>query len=481
VQDIIPFGVVVGLCALAVSVAVQSSRLSAWLRIPAPVVFLVVAAVASDLVPALRIPSVQWVQRAVTVALVLILFDGGMHIGWRRFRGSAGPIVTLGVLGTVLTTAAVALVAHLAGFPWRPALLVGAALAPTDPAVVFSVLGRREVSGRAGTILEGESGANDPVGIAVMVSLLSAAGSVGLGVEEFVLQMALGGAVGLAGGWALLWFMRHVTLPSEGLYPVRVLAGVLVLYGLATVAHGSGFLAVFVAGILLGDANAPYKREIVRFHTALASMGEIVVFGLLGLTVSVASMVRGDAWAYGLLVAAVLAFVVRPLAIGPLLLRVRLALGEKVFVLWSGLKGAVPILLATYLFTARVPDSLRLYDVVVVVVVFSVAVQGSMVPLVARWCRVPMRVLEPEPWSLGVRFRHEPQGLRRFVVRPGAEADGRALAEVALDDNVWVSIISRRGRLVQVNRDTVLQAGDEVLVLVDPECADPGRPFREPA
>jgi cell volume regulation protein A len=481
VRDIIPFGALVGLSALALLGAVLSSRLSQWLRVPAPVIFLVVAAVASALVPALRIPSIQWVQRVVSVALVLILFDGGMHIGWRRFRGAAGPIVTLGVLGTVLTAAAVAEVAHLIGFGWRPALLLGAAVAPTDPAVVFSVLGRREISGRTGAILEGESGANDPVGIAIMLSLLTAAGSFGAGLAEFGLQMAVGGVVGLAGGWALLWFMRRVTLPNEGLYPVRVMAGALLLYGLATVAHGSGFLAVFIAGILLGDANAPYKREIARFHTSLASLAEIVVFIVLGLTVPVASMVHGHAWEYGLLLAAVLAFVVRPLLLGLLLVRVRLAVGEKVFVLWSGLKGAVPILLGTSLFAAGVPDATRLYDIVVVVVVFSVVVQGGLVPVMARWCGVPMRVVEPEPWSAGLRFRHEPDGLRRFVVAPQSQADGSPLGEIPLGDDVWVSLISRQGRLVQVGRDTVLQAGDEVLVLADPSCADPGRPFTSPA
>jgi len=481
VRDIIPFGALVGLSALALLGAVLSSRLSQWLRVPAPVIFLVVAAVASALVPALRIPSIQWVQRVVSVALVLILFDGGMRIGWRRFRGAAGPIVTLGVLGTVLTAAALAVVAHLVGFGWRPALLLGAAVAPTDPAVVFSVLGRREISGRTGAILEGESGANDPVGIAIMLSLLTAAGSFGAGLAEFGLQMAVGGVVGLAGGWALLWFMRRVTLPNEGLYPVRVLAGALLLYGLATVAHGSGFLAVFVAGILLGDANAPYKREIARFHMSLASLAEIVVFIVLGLTVPVSSMAHGYAWAYGLVLAAVLAFVVRPALLGPLLLRVRLAVGEKVFVLWSGLKGAVPILLGTSMFAAGVPDATRLYDIVVMVVVFSVVVQGSLVPAMARWCGVPMRVVEPEPWSAGLRFRHEPDGLRRFIVAPQSPADGSPLGEIPLGDDVWVSLISRRGRLVQVGRDTVLQAGDEVLVLADPSCPDPGRPFTSPA
>ena len=480
-HDIIPFGAILGLSALALSAAVLSSQVSAWLRIPAPVVFLVVAAVASDLDHDLRVPSVDWAQRAVTVALVLVLFDGGMHIGWRRFRASAGPIITLGVAGTVLKAAAIGLLGHLVGLDWRSALLLGAALAPTDPAVVFSVLGRREISGRSGTILEGESGTNDPVGIAIMVSLLSAGGSLGAGLAEFAVQMSVGLAVGLAGGWTLLWFMRRVALPNEGLYPVRALVGAFVLYGAATVAHGSGFLAVFAAGIMLGDANAPYKREIARFHTALASLSEIVVFIVLGLTIQVSSLLDDRAWALGLLFAVVTAFVIRPLTVAPLLLRVRLAVGEKVFVVWSGLKGAVPILLGTYLFTSHVPHDTRLYDIIVVVVVFSVLVQGGLVPTVARWCGVPMRVVEPEPWSLGVRFRHEPRGLRRFVVVPGAEADGRPLGELTLDDNVWVSIVSRHGRLIQVGRDTTLQAGDEVLVLADPSCEDPGRPFTKPA
>jgi cell volume regulation protein A len=174
-------------------------------------------------------------------------------------------VVWVGVAGTFVTAAALATLAHaLFDLDWRAALLVGTALAPTDPAVVFSVLGRREVAGRSGTILEGESGANDPVGIALMASLLAAGQSVGVDAAAsiagaFLLQLAVGAAVGVAGGALLVRFMRRLPLPGEGLYPLRVLAGALVIYGAATVAHGSGFLAVFIAGILAGDARAPYK------------------------------------------------------------------------------------------------------------------------------------------------------------------------------------------------------------------------------
>jgi cell volume regulation protein A len=196
----------------------------------------------------------------------------------------------VGVLGTFLTVIAGALLVHFAfGLAWYVSLLVATAVAPTDPAVVFSVLGQREVSGRSGTILEGESGANDPAGIALMASLITAGGlSAGAFAHvggEFMFQMAVGVAAGVAGGRAVLWFTRRVRLPSEGLYPLRTLACVLLLFGIATLAHGSGFLAVFTAGIVLGDGRAPFKREIEAFHSALASLAEIVAFVVLGLTI----------------------------------------------------------------------------------------------------------------------------------------------------------------------------------------------------
>jgi len=249
------------------------------------------------------------------------------------------------------------------------------------------VLGRREVAGRSGTILEGEAGANDPVGIALMASLLTAGPALGLGavggIADELLQLAVGGVVGVAGGALLVRFMRRVPLPSEGLYPLRVLAGGLVIYGAATVAHGSGFLAVFIAGILLGDARAPYKGEVERFHGALASLAEIVAFLVLGLTVGLHTLPHAGGLWIGLGLAVLLTLVVRPLLVGLLLVPVRLAWGERLFVLWAGLKGAVPILLGSFLLTTGVPDASRLYAVIVVVVAFSVIVQGGLVPTVA--------------------------------------------------------------------------------------------------
>ncbi len=477
-NDVEPFGLVVLIVATAGVLAVLSNRVSERVQVPAPAIFLVCAAVASHLRPELSQMSETTVERIVTVAVAAILFDGGLHIGWPRLRGAIGAVLAIGVGATFLTAAAVAALAHVAfGFDWWVALLLGTAVAPTDPAVVFSVLGRREVSGRSGTILEGESGANDPVGIALLASLLSAGaisvGSAGGIAVEFVVQMAVGTAVGVAGGRGLLWFMRRIALPSEALYPLRALAGGFAVFGLATVAHGSGFLAIFIAGIVLGDARAPYKGEIERFVSALASLGEIVAFLVLGLTVDVGVLLHGDVWAVGLAIALSLAFVVRPLLAGIVLLPFGLAANERAFVMWAGLKGAVPILLGTFLLSADVPDAPRVYAIIVVVTIFSVVVQGGLVPTVARRLGVPMRTLEPEPWALGVRLRDEPQGVHRHRVAPGSPADGSTVEDLPVSfDDIWVSFVIRSGELLPVRGHTVLLPADEVLVLAAPRRRD---------
>jgi cell volume regulation protein A len=403
VDDTQTFGLLVLLVSAAGLVAVLSNRLSARLQVPTPALFLAAAAVTASVVPTLHTVPQRTVERVVTLALVVILFDGGMQLGWRRFRAAAAPVTVVGVLGTFLTTAAVAVLAHV-GFhlSWYLATLLGTAVAPTDPAVVFSVLGQREIAGRSSTILEGESGANDPVGIALMVSLLAvgglSTGAWGRVAGEFALQMLAGGLVGLVGGRGLLAFLRRVPLPSEALYPLRTLAAALLLYGTATVAHGSGFLAVFVAGIAISDGGAPYQREVRRFHAALASLGEIVAFVVLGLTVDLGVLGHRNVWLPGLVLGLALAVVVRPVVVGLCLLPVALTRNERVFVLFAGLKGAVPILLGSFLLAADVPDAPRLYGIVVVVVAFSVVVQGGLVPAAVRRLRLPLRAPEePEP------------------------------------------------------------------------------------
>jgi potassium/hydrogen antiporter len=473
VSEVLAFGTIVLVVAAGFVAALGTYKLTERFPVPAPALFLLAAAVASDVFPGLsEALSIRNVERIGVVALIAILFDGGMHVGWRRFRGAALEITVLGVVGTFATAALMALFAHvLLDFDWRVAGVLGAALAPTDPAVMFSVLGNREVGGRTATILEGESGANDPVGIALMIGMLDVAthahASFWAILPEFTLELAVGAAVGAAGAWGLLQLMRRISLPHEGLYPLRTLAAAGVVYGVATAAHGSGFLAVFVAGLLIGDARAPYKGDIERFHTSIASLAEVIVFVALGVTIDLTEIGERNLWLDGLVLAVLLAFLARPVVIGTLLVPFRLRVGERLFLMWGGLKGAVPILLAALAILAGVRDSDRIYSIVFVVVAFSVIVQGTTFPFAARRLRIPMRLVAPEPWDLSIRLRSEPQGVQRYVVARGSRADGTAIRDLPLGEHAWVSLIVRDDEPRQARGSEVVAAGDEVLLLSD--------------
>ena len=468
--EIEDFATIVLVVAGGFSLAFVTSKLTERFPIPAPALFLLAAAIVSDVFTGLTdFVPIETVERIGVVALIVILFDGGMHVGWRRFRASAFPIASLGVLGTFGTAAVIAAFAHAAlDFDWTTAFILGAALAPTDPAVMFSVLGKREVGGRSGTILEGESGGNDPVGIALMIGMLEVATSDASAwtiVWEFAIEMSVGLVIGVIGAALLLRLMQRVSLPNEGLYPIRVLAAVGVIYGVTALLHGSGFLAVFIAGLLIGDARAPYKGEIERFHTALASLAEVAVFVALGLTIDITNLFAGQDWLDGVLLLLVLALVARPLVVGLLLLPARLRFGERLFVMWSGLKGAVPILLGTLVLLAQVEDAGRVYNIIFVVVALSVIVQGSSIPFVAARLGVPMRTIDLEPWDVSIRLRNEPRDVQRFVVGPGARAVGHAIRDLPIGDRTWISMVISEGHAQQARGSYRFEPGDEVLAI----------------
>ena len=479
-EELTDFGLIVLVVAVGFLLAILASKVTERFPLPAPALFLLAAAIAPiDFESLGNVLSVRDVERIGVVAIIVILFDGGMHVSWRRFRRAAVPVSLLGVLGTFATAGLMAVAAHyLFDFSWTTAGILGAALAPTDPAVMFSVLGDREVRGRSGTILEGESGVNDPVGIALMIGMLELAteedATFWVVVEEFTIEMFVGLAVGLAGAALLVPLIQRISLPGEGLYPLRTLAAAGAIYGAATVAHGSGFLAVFVAGLLISDVRAPYKGEIERFHKALASLGEIVVFVALGLTLTL-DEIDASSLGEGLLLAIILAFVARPLAVAVLLLPVRLRWRERLFVMWGGLRGAVPILLAAFALLAGIDDGRRIYEIVFVVVAFSVIVQGSSMPYVAAKLGIRMRTVEPEPWNISIGLRKEPGGVWRFVVVDGARAEGAAIRDLPIGDRAWIILVVREGEAVRAGGSTVLEAGDEILTLAEERDAAPLR------
>lgn len=396
-SELISFGEAVAVVAGGLAASLLAYRYAERIQIPAAGLLLVAAAVSSDLFPELgQHLATRTVERVAVVALVVILFEGGMRVGHRRFREALVPIFSLGVIGTLATAVLMTVVARLVlGFNWSTSAVIGAALAPTDPAVMFSVFRRREVAGRSATILEGEAGANDPVAIAMTVAATKVAAGSSASVSraglDVVTELALGAAIGVAGGLALLVALRRVTLPDASFYPLWALALAALVYGVAAAAHGSGFLAVYVAGIAVGDAEIPRRRVIVGFQRSLAGLGEIVVLVALGLTVNVRSLGHDWLWLEGIALASVLVLVARPLAVTALLLPVRLSLGERVFIVWSGLKGAVPILLASFALLQHVEHADRIYGLVFVVVACSVLFQGTFVPFAASRLGVPMR------------------------------------------------------------------------------------------
>ena len=459
VSEIVDFAAVVLIVAAGLFVAVATSKVSRWLPIPGPAIFLIVAAVASDVFPGLSVLSIETASRIAVVALIVILFEGGMDVGWRRFRRAWPEITVLGVLGTFGTALLVALFAHVVlDVSWTLAAILGAALAPTDPAVMFSVLGRKEIRGRTGTTLLGESGVNDPVAISLMIGALEYATNddqaFGPVAFEFISEMAVGLALGVLGAIVLRESMRRIDLANETLYPILALSFAGVLYGVTALAHGSGFLAVFVAGVLFGDVRAPYKGEIERFHKSLASLAEIAVFAVLGLTITLGDFGDNDVWLDGLLLAVVLAFVARPIVVGLLTLPARLRWGERVFVMWGGLRGAVPIMLGTLAVLEGIDEGERVYDLIFVVVAFSVIVQGTSIPFVAARLGVPMRDTDPG-------------GVVRRVVAVGSSASGRTIRDLPLGERTWVRAVTRDGRAVPARGFTELKEGDEVELALD--------------
>jgi cell volume regulation protein A len=391
VDEIVTFGEIVLAGAAGMALALASIRVTERIALPAPAVFLLLAALASDLFPRLAGVSIEAVERVGVAALIPILFDGGLRIGWRRFRVTAAPIALLGIGGTFAMAILLALAAHsLVGLSWTTAAILAAALAPTDPAVMFSVLGHRAIGGPTRTILEGEAGVNDPVAIALAIGVLDYAGGHG-GITsaggEFIVSMLVGLAVGLGAALLLRRLSPWLAMPTESLEALATLTAAALIYSVASVAHGSGFLAVFIAGVALGDSHVARRPELVRSLTAIAALAEVVVFVALGLTIHLGDFANGSLWRDGFAIAAIV-LVARPVVVAALLSRTRLTVGERAFLAWGGLKGAVPILLATFAVLQGVDDAGRIYNLVFFVVMFSVVVQGTTIAAVARRCGV---------------------------------------------------------------------------------------------
>ena len=388
---------VVLVAALLLGAALGADRHFQRIGIPAPLAFLLAGiALGTFWSAAATAVTPQRLTVVGTLALVVILLQGGLDSGLAALRRGLAPVLALGIAGTAATFALLALAAHVVlGLGWTPALILGAILAPTDPAAVFSVLGGwRERGGRIVRLLEGEAGLNDPVAIALVIALvdaasrddLSAAGILG----HVVLEGGVGAVIGLAAGLAVARVLGPAWPVVRMAPALAVLAAGFGTFGIATLAHGSGFLAVYLCGLVLGDdRDLPERDVVIAFTGELASLAEIAMFVLLG--VALARISIRPVLVDGLVIAAILVFCVRPLVCYPTLRAFGYRNREAAFATVAGLKGAVPILLAAIPLMSHVEHAAQIFETVGVAVLASLAVQGFVLGRVA-----PALLSEPD-------------------------------------------------------------------------------------
>ena len=400
------------------------------------------------------------------LALALILAEGGLTTRWRDLRPSIRLGFALATVGVVVSTAVVALGAHyLLGLHWELAILLGAVTSPTDAAAVFSVLRVVPLPRRLTGALEAESGLNDAPTV-VLVTLISGGGGhapwtiAGIVVAELVAGLVIGGAAGYAGAWV----MRRAALPASGLYPLAVVTIALLGYGGSACLHASGFAAVYVAGLVLGNADLPHRAATRSFAEGVAWLAQIGLFVMLGLLLT-PSRLTWSVMALAVVAGLMLTVVARPLSVLVSTRVSRMPLNEMVFLSWAGLRGAVPVVLATIPLAAGVDGATRLFDIVFVMVVIYTLVTGPTLPLVARL----LGVAQPaDPRSLELEVAPMEQiaaDLLQITVTPGSRLRGVEVGELRLPGEVSVSLVIRGGASIVPERRTVLRAYDVVLIV----------------
>ncbi len=465
-------------CGFLLAVSVIFSRASQRFGIPIALLFLAVGILAgSEGIGGIAFDDYTLAFRLGAAALALILFDGGLNTPVGALRRIWAPAGTLATAGVVLTACLVAVPAHLWGLSWPEALLLGAVVSSTDAAAVFAVLRSSgiQLKRRVGLTLEVESGLNDPVAVILTTTLahnLLDPGALAGGVlaTEVALQLVVGVAVGAAAGYGGRHLLSRLVLVTGGLYPALTLGLALLAFGVATLLGGSGFLAVYLAGLILGNGPLPYRAGLLRVHDALAWLAQIGMFLVLGLLVYPSRLL--PVAPLGLALALLLAIVVRPLVVALCLAPFRYPRRETLFVGWVGLRGAVPIVLALYPVLAGAPAGRLIFELVFFLVVVNAIVPGGTVAWAAR--RLGLEAPEvPAPQAvLAIESRLPLKGeLHSFYIDEALVVAGVPLSELDFPEGASVALIVRGDRLIAAKGSAVLLPGDHVYVVADEEDA----------
>lgn len=466
--------------AILILLGVISSKLSARVGLPVLVLFLLVGMLAGeDGIAGISFNNAEAAHALGTLALAIILFDGGLQTPTSSIKQVWKPASALATVGVLLTAEITGLVAtYILDLPVLQGVLLGAIVGSTDAAAVFALLRSAGIhlNKKLKSTLEIESASNDPMAIFLTVGLLEMLVNdmpIGLGLLQlFAQQMGVGAVCGFLIGKVSVWFINRIKLNASGLYLVMVTAFGLLSFGLSATLGGSGFLAVFITGVILGNSKFVYKRGIFLFHDGLAWLGQITMFVVLGLLINPSSLV--DVWLEGLLIALALIFVARPLAVAPILKLFGFNNRETLFVSWVGLRGSVPIILAIFPLLFGLSGAELIFNVVFFVVLISATLQGSTMP----WMAKKLSLIEPPPDLAAATLEITALNdidieIVEYTLSEVSRVSGRSLSHAALPESVVVAMITRGPSIIPPRGSTKLKPNDHLFVVLKPA----NRPF----
>ncbi|WP_329322169.1 potassium/proton antiporter [Streptomyces sp. NBC_01262] len=453
-------------CAAVLLIAVVAVRLSSRSGLPSLLIYLGIGVAIGQDGLGVRFDNAELTQVLGYAALVVILAEGGLGTHWREIKPAVGAAALLATGGVAVSVGITAAAAHyLVDLDWRQALIIGAVVSSTDAAAVFSVLRRVPLPSRLTGVLEAESGFNDAP-VVILVVAFSTAGPIEhwyVLLGEITLELAIGAAVGLALGFLGAYAMRHLALPASGLYPIAVMAIAVLAYAGGALAHGSGFLAVYVASMILGNAKLPHGPATRGFAEGLAWIAQIGLFVLLGLLVTPHEL-GDDIWP-AVVVGLVLTVVARPVSVLASLLPFRTPWRDQALLSWAGLRGAVPIVLATIPMVSGIADSKRIFNIVFVLVIVYTLVQGPTLPWLARALRLSDTEAAADLGIESAPLERLRGHLLSVSIPKASRMHGVEVGELRLPAGAGVTLVVRDGRSFVPLPMTVLRRGDELLVV----------------
>jgi cell volume regulation protein A len=452
-----------------------SSKLSEKFGIPALILFLGIGMLAgSDGPGGIYFNNAGMAKLFGTIALVYILFSGAMETDWVSVRPVLARGILLSSVGVFITAIAVGLFARvILHFSLKEGMLLGAIVSSTDAAAVFTVLRSRNIGlkGNLKQLLEFESGSNDPMAVFLTVTLIQFMGAdlkANQMVLSFVISMSCGAVLGLGIGKISSLVFNRIHLDYEGLYPVLSITIVMMVYSLTEILRGNGFLAVYIFGIVLGNSDFPYKRSLTRFHNGLAWLAQIAMFIVLGLLVIPSQLV--GIIGPGLMISVFLMLIARPIAVFICLFRSSFTFNEKILASWAGLRGAVPIILATFPLMVGYPGSNKIFNIVFFIVLTSVLLQGKLLLPLAQWLKVyyPIKHRPRYPLEFDKTEDIDTQS-REYDILPESSVVGKDISEIGLPRETLILLIRREKRFIVPKGNTKLHAHDTLLILAKQE------------